>query len=429
MAVGLVIAADGEALDPNRAISQYVHDHWGSEHGFPRGAVYAMTQTPDGYLWIGTEAGLVRFDGLEFRLIRDESGAFTTTGVLGLAADSEGYLWLHLQDLTVLRYRDGIFDKPASASKVLSFVSSMSSTRNGDVLISKMEQGAYIGHGARFDMLASANELPRSPILALAKTADGDVWMGTRDAGLFRLRGGQILSLKGSLPDPKVNCLLAENDGDLLVGTDNGIVRWNGNKFQPVGIAPSLNHFQSLSILKDRDANLWVGTDSRGLLRVNAQGVTSLRERLSGTQDAVTAIFEDREGSVWIGSASGLDRLRDGPFVTYSLPEGLPSDGSNPVFVDSQNRMWFPPVAGGLWWFQNGRHGRVKLAGLDNDVVYSITGRDSDLWLGRQRGGLTEIHFVGGASQQRPIPKKTGWHSRASTLLSRLATGACGPAR
>ncbi len=89
MAAGLIIAANAKALDPNRAISQYVHDHWGSEQGFPRGAVYAMTETADGYLWIGTEAGLVRFDGLEFRLIKDESGAFTTTGVLGLAADSE----------------------------------------------------------------------------------------------------------------------------------------------------------------------------------------------------------------------------------------------------------------------------------------------------------------------------------------------------
>jgi len=408
MAAALMTAADVKALDPNRAISQYVQDHWGSEQGLPRGAVYAMTQTSDGYLWIGTEAGLVRFDGLEFRLIKDESGAFTTTGVLGVAADSEGYLWLHLQDLTVLRYRDGIFEKPLFATKALSFVSSMTSTSNGEVLISRMEQGAYIGHGARFDMLASANELPRSPVLALAHTSKGDVWMGTRDAGLFRLRGGKTLSLKAALPDPKVNCLLAENDRDLLVGTDNGIVRWNGNGFESAWIGPSHNHFQALAMLRDRDANLWVGTDSRGLLRVNSHDVTALRQRPSGSQAAVTAIFEDREGSLWIGSASGLDRLRDGPFVTYSLPEGLPSDGSNPVFVDSQNRMWFPPVTGGLWWFQNGRHGHVKLAGLEKDVVYSITGRGSDLWLGRQRGGLTEVHFEGGRFTAKTYTERDG---------------------
>ncbi len=408
IAAGLIIPANAKALDPNRAISQYVHDHWDNEQGFPSGAVYAMTQTADGYLWIGTEAGLVRFDGLEFRVIKDESGAFTTTGVLGLAADADGYLWLHLQDLTVLRYRNGIFDKPTTAARVLSFVSSMSSTRSGEVLISRMEQGAYIGHGARFYMLAPANELPRSPLLALAETGNGDVWMGTRDAGLFRLRGGKTLSLKAALPDPKVNCLLAESDEGLLVGTDNGIVRWDGSEFRSAGIASPRNHFQALAILKDRDANLWVGTDSRGLLRVNAHGVTDLRGPPDGPLDAVTAIFEDREGSVWIGSASGLDRLRDGPFVTYSLPEGLPSNGSSPVFVDSQNRMWFPPVAGGLWWFQNGNRGRVKLAGLDKDVVYSIAGRNSDLWLGRQQGGLTEMHFAGGHFTARTFTQREG---------------------
>ena len=79
------------AIDPSRAMSQYVRDRWGSEQGFPPGPVYAIAQTPDGYLWIGTGAGLVRFDGWEFRLIKDESGAFTITSVLGLAADNDGY--------------------------------------------------------------------------------------------------------------------------------------------------------------------------------------------------------------------------------------------------------------------------------------------------------------------------------------------------
>src|SRR5580658_748666 len=92
------------AIDPDRAISQYVHDEWGPEQGFPKGPVYAITQTPDGYIWIGTDEGLVRFDGWNFRLIKDDSGAFTITGVLGLASDNEGCLWIRLQDLTITRY-------------------------------------------------------------------------------------------------------------------------------------------------------------------------------------------------------------------------------------------------------------------------------------------------------------------------------------
>ena len=71
------------AIDPNRAMSQYIHDRWGPERGFPRGPVYAITQIPDGYLWIGTEAGLVRFDGLNFRLVPGNSASTPITSVLG----------------------------------------------------------------------------------------------------------------------------------------------------------------------------------------------------------------------------------------------------------------------------------------------------------------------------------------------------------
>ena len=95
-------------------MSQYVRDRWGTDKGFPRGPVYAIAQTPDGYLWIGTEAGLVRFDGWNFRLVKDDSGAFTITGVLGLAPANEDCLWLRLQDLTVLRYCNGVFENPSS---------------------------------------------------------------------------------------------------------------------------------------------------------------------------------------------------------------------------------------------------------------------------------------------------------------------------
>src|SRR3984957_20505584 len=86
-------AADSWAIDPNRAMSQYVRDRWGTEQGFPRGSVYAIAQTPDGYLWIGSEAGLVRFDGTNFRVMRDPTGSFIFTSVLGLAADKDGNLW------------------------------------------------------------------------------------------------------------------------------------------------------------------------------------------------------------------------------------------------------------------------------------------------------------------------------------------------
>ena len=394
------------AIDPQRAMSQYVRDAWGAEQGFPKGSVYAITQTPDGYLWIGTQAGLVRFDGWNFRLIQDSAGGLAIANVIGLTPLSDGCLWVRLIYPAIVSYCAGVFGPPSQGVAPLADVSAASHGKNGDLLVWDMEAGAYLQHGGGFRKLVSAGDLPRSPVIALAQTPNGDLWLGTRDAGLFRSSGGSTVSIKAGLPDPKVNCLFAGGDDDLWVGTDNGIARWNGRELTSAGIPPALNHFQALVIDKDREGNVWVGTDSRGLLRFNSGGIAALAEGPQPT--AVTAVFEDREGNLWIGRANGLERIRDSAFVTYSNPEGLPTDGSNPVFVDEENRMWFPPITGGLWWVKDGKHGRVSNDGLDRDVVYSIAGRNGEMWLGRQHGGLTQLRSAGTGFTARTYTRADG---------------------
>ncbi len=400
-AVSACLIHTAYAIDPDRAMSQYVHDQWGAEQGFPKGPVYAITQTADGYLWIGTEAGLVRFDGRTFRLIKDDSGAFTISSVLGLAPDNNGCLWVRLQDFTIVRYCKGVFDRPSSEEELYTRIEAMNQESQGGLLAWKAEDGAYGFRGGNFRKLASAADLPPSPVTSVAQTRNGEVWMGTRDAGLFRDNGGKTVSIRDGLPDLKVNCLLADGDRALWVGTDNGIVHWNGTELTGVGIPSALSRFQALAMVRDRDGNVWAGTDSRGLLRLNSHGVALLNPGDRASLQAVTALFEDREGDVWIGHADGIERLRDSAFVTYSSTEGLPTDGSNPVFVDDENRIWFPPAAGGLWWARDGEYGRVDSDGLNRDIVYSLAGGKGELWVGRQRGGLTRLRFARGSIDAR----------------------------
>ena len=403
------LAVPAYAIDPNRAMSQYVHERWGAEQGFPHGPVYAIAQSDDGYLWIGTQAGLVRFDGLNFRLIRDAPGLVNGGSVLGITPDGHGNLWIRLEGATLLRYHDGVFDSPVPQLPSLdSRITATSLTSQGDLLLSLMERGTGVYRQSKFTMLTDASALPRSPVLSVAQTSEGSIWLGTRGAGLFRLSEGRTLPVTDGLPDPKVNCLLADTDGSLWVGTDSGLARWNGSRLTPQGIPESFQHLQVLAILKDRDANIWVGTDSGGLLRLNGGTASSLDNGEGRFHEAVTALFEDREGSLWVGSDSGLERLRDSAFVTYSLPEGLPSDGSDPVFVDSDNRIWFPPVRGGLWWVKGDQRGHISAAGLEHDVVYSIAGRDGELWIGRQQGGLTVLRPEGDSFSARSYTQADG---------------------
>lgn len=407
--MALCLAAGGSAvfgIDPGRAVSQYVRDRWGPEHGFPRGPVYAIAQTPDGYLWIGTEAGLVRFDGLNFRLVKDRSARVTT--VLGLIADNEGNLWVRMPGSMLLRYRNGVFeDAMTLLGMPFSHVTAMCRAKDGTLLISRLEDGAINYRNGNFHVIAAVTPSARSPIISFAQTSDGDMWMGTRDIGLLRVNGEQVSVIAKGLPDTKINTMLALRDRRLWIGTDQGIALWDGSKLVPPPMPPEQNRFQALAMTVDRDANVWVGTDSRGLLRVNARGVTSLDEdRIPA--EAVTAVFEDREGSVWTGRANSLERLRDSAFVTYSQAEGLPTDGSTPLFVDEEDRVWFPPVEGGLWWMKEGVHRRVADAGLDRDIVYSLDGRKGELWLGRQRGGLTQLLFQNGAITAKTIRSQDG---------------------
>lgn len=338
--------------------------------------------------------------------MQDPSGVLPSAAVFGLTPSEDGSLWILLQNQILLRYFGGVFERPRLEEGPYTNVSAISQSNEGELLISKMEDGTYEMHRGRFRKLATADELPRSPIISLAQTGNGDIWMGTRDAGLFRLAGGKIEAVRKGLPDLKVDCLLRDGDTSFWAGTDNGIVHWNGSELSAAGIPEPLRHFQALAMERDRDGNVWAGTDSRGLLRLNSHGVALLAD--SASPQAITALFEDREGALWIGRADGIEHLRDSAFVTYSNPEGLPTDGSTPVFVDPANRMWFGPATGGLWWVEGDRHGRVSNDGLDRDVVYSIAGAKDEIWVGRQSGGLTRLDYDQGSFRAKTYTQRDG---------------------
>ncbi len=399
------------ALDPLRTMSQYVRDRWSTESGFPRGPIYSITQTADGYLWIGTEQGLVRSDGLSFHIMPSSAAQIPElTHILGLLADKDGSLWVRMRRPTLIRYRAGAFKNVMSDfGRRGSNVTAMARAADGSLLLWVLEgEGhAIVLRGRTFETLASPVRFTRSPVLALAQTQDGDVWVGTRDAGLFRMRNGEAFAISKGLPDLKVNTIAPARDNELWIGTDKGLVRWDGRQITRAGVPRSLDGEQILAVTVDRDSNLWVGTNSRGLVRLNAQGIAFDEEHGAGTE-AVTALFEDREGNLWAGTGNGLERLHNSAFVTYSSAEGLPSDGNKPLFVDSDNRMWFPPVQGGLWWLKDGHYGRVAVAGLDHDIVYSISGGKGSLWLGRQQGGLTLIRQEGKSFQAKTYTQADG---------------------
>ena len=395
----------GLALDPNQPLAQYLRDQWGTKQGFPGGIVYAMAETTDGYLWIGTQRGLVRFDGLNFRLINNEnSTAFPVGPVLGLTADAAGNLWIRFQGPGMLRYRDGKFENVLSKFKEReNGVTAMCRGINGELLLSALVNGKVRYSGGSFVTLAPSSTLPNFLVISIAETADGKVWMGTRDAGLFSLSEGRLTQVERGAQDRKINYLLPVGNRELWIGTDSGVVRWNGTELTRDGVPRSLERLQALTMIRDHESNIWVGTSS-GLARINARGILSAEKR----GGAVTALFEDREGNLWVGSPQGIERFRDSVFVTYPAVAGPLSENNGPLYVDAEERTWFAASNGGLFWRRGAHLERVTASGLDKDVVYSITGSHRGLWIGRQRGGLTHLGFKGGSFTAKTYTQAAG---------------------
>ena len=427
-------AVSVSAVNPNRMPSQYLHESWGIEKGFPGGAVSSFAQTPDGYLWIGTDKGLIRFDGLNFRKFDQATPSSSPIGaVRKLLADAQGNLWILLQNTKLLRYRDGVFDLIRGEAE--NGITAMGQKTGGAVLLSSLPMGTLTYTGERFVRVSPREEfspsagdattpddqstrfswstslaqhrvaIPNYAVTSVVDAGDGKIWLGAEQGGLFYLKDGRVSAVAKGLPRAKVNCLLPIQNSELWIGTSNGLLRWDGTELTRAGVPSPLLHLEVLSLIRDRDANIWVGT-TRGLQRLNTHGVSALL-RSTSADAAVTALFEDREGNIWIGSVRGIERLRDSAFVTYTVPD-LKSQSIGPVYAGPDGQIWFAPIEGGLRRLKEGDLGTLRAAGLTQDIVYSIAGRGNDLWLGRQRGGLTHLHDSNGSFAAKTYTQADG---------------------
>ena len=370
-------------------MSQYVKDTWGGDKGFPGGAVYGVAQSADGYLWIGTERGLVRFDGFSYTLIQRPVPDLPPTGpVRGLVSDAEGNVWVRLSGPRLLRYRDGRFEDAISVFGLEAVtLTTMSSDNSGGVLLSGLGDRTLHYSRGKFETIVKTEAIPGTAI-SMAETRDHRIWIGTPNNGLFRVNDGAISSITPQLANKKINTLLAANSGGLWIGTDEGLFFWDGAQLQVSNLPPLISQLQILALAKDSQGNVWVGT-SRGLIRITTAGTVSLDQLSSRPGADVTTTYLDRDGALWFGGSRGIERLRDGLFTTYS--RGLPSDSNGPIYADAKGRTWFAPLTGGLYWFKGTEVRPITLAGLDKDVVYSISGGSGEICVGRQRGGLTVL--------------------------------------
>ena len=424
----LVCCTSAYALNPALDVSQYAHTSWKIRDGFAKGAIGSIAQTPDGYLWLGTEFGLLRFDGMRNAPWQPPSDQqLPSNTIMSLLAARDGSLWIGTSK-GLARWKNGKLTQYAElagqyifkiledhdgtiwASGIAITTGRLCAIQNSNIHCDG-EDGVF-GHG----------------VFNLFEDSRGNLWAGVKN-GLWRLRPGPPKFY--ALPDEPdgIQGIGEDVDGTLLVGWKGGVQRFIDGKTEPYVLSGIEGQFRTRRILRDRDGGLWIGTGDRGLIHAHhgRADVFASSDGLSG--ENIYCLFEDREGNIWIATANGLDRFRDFAVVTFSVKQGLSGlfvgsvlaakDGGvwlstygglnrwnggsittvnggglngfqpNSLFQDDSGRIW-ASTSTGFGYLQNDRF--VPVSTVPGAVTAITQDTAGDLWIANEHAALFQVH-------------------------------------
>ncbi len=387
----VAMPAPGSASGPAWRLSDYTRDVWKMTEGLPQDSVTDILQAHDGYLWLATLDGLARFDGVRFHtvnLIREAGiGANVVTA---LAEDAGGTLWVGTRD-GLVEHRGGRFVlSPASTALSNASVRSLTIGRDGSLWVGTRWGGLNHLRDGRVTPYTTGDGLSSNDVRAVVETGDGAVWIGTA-SGLHRLHDGRITAVP--LGPPPGGLLVAElfldRSGRLWVGSDTSV--WSLDPRAPGQAMRILERVGARAFCEDADGTLWVGTGS-GLARV-VDGIVESAPRESLTYPNVRSLATDHEGSLWIGTdGGGLNRYRKAS-VVLRAPGGAPvGDPVMAIYRAADGAIWTGANCGGVTrWDGDATVTYTKRDGLPNDCIRSITADATGaIWVGTL-GGLARI--------------------------------------
>jgi signal transduction histidine kinase/ligand-binding sensor domain-containing protein/CheY-like chemotaxis protein len=377
------------ALTQNKVPSQYVFDNWQLDKGLPQNSPMALAQTHDGYIWVGTQEGLARFDGTRFVVFdRRNVPQFGSHFITALLADRRGRLWIGTSAGQVVLEAGQFKAVGAHTALASAAINDIVEDERGDIWVAT-EQGLFHHHAGQIETIGLATPGPTGRIRALLEDQDKTLWVATALQGTLLIDNHQnthrLLPADPNIP-ANASALLQDADGTLWIGTEEGrLYRRTGTTFQQVG--PELGGAVR-ALRRDRDGSLWIATGGAGLFRLIGTNLTSLDANSTPTND-VRTLLEDVEGSLWVGTyGGGLVRLRDGKFTSFGLAEGLRGNLAWTITPGRQHDAWVGTDAG-LSHYVDGRFEYLSQQfGLENVRVRTVLqDRTGAVWFGTQGRG------------------------------------------
>ena len=418
------------------AVAQHHIDSWSTDNGLPHNSVRALVQTRDGYLWLGTADGLVRFDGVQFTTFnRENSPGMTGNRITALLEDNDGDLWMG-SDGAVMRLHNRVFSSYGSESGVPNgWVGDLTLDLSGDPLI-LLIGGVMRWHQGRLETLKTGSvpvssavthypkssgfwrqnaraieinlqgrliswEMQQQPsgfgVRAVAEDEHGVVW-AAGIGKLFRHQNGRLAPVPipaGCSPAEDISFIAAPELKVVCYGAGLPLVTGtpDGGEQQRLidSLPPSLEPHSPTAFYQDREGILWMGTSVAGLWRIRRQAVVTLSSGQGLRDHHIYPIYQDHTGAIWIGAwPNTLNRYQDRKFQYFTARDGLVPYFSS-LYEDRSGTLWVGAYGADrhdagepdlLRVFKNGRF--VAPAGLSSlgPVRAIVQDRRGALWLG-----------------------------------------------
>lgn len=435
LALLFLTSSTAHGLSSNIPLHAYSRQTWRTDNGLPQNTVHAVTQTHDGFVWFGTEGGLVRFDGVTLLTFDSQNTPqLRSNNVRAVVEDRAGKLWVATAD-GLATYSAGVFQSLTQQDSLPSNdILGVSLERDGGIRISTSEGDSeyrngtlrvlktalrppreaeilcrfqdregtlWIGtdHGltrvvsGKTETFPAADPLASATVLCVFEDREGNIWIGTDGDGVIILREPTFAAFttKDGLPSDRVRCVLEDRRGVLWVGTDGGLARFEGQHVSTVTTREGLSSNVILSLAEDRNGNLLAGTPD-GLNVFDGHAVRAITSADGLPDDLVRSIYADGDGSLWIGTRRGLSHYSDGRFTTYTQRDGLGSDLVGAITRDHSGNLWVGTYQGLSRLAGNKFVNYSEDNGLSGNIATAIWQDQSGrLLVGTQDGGLNYL--------------------------------------
>ena len=389
-----IFVSEAFPLDPQKKFSQYVFNNWQTQEGLPQNTISSIIQTKDGYLWFGTQEGLVRFDGERFTIFDTQNTpAIKYNNVSALYEDISGNLWIGTLGGGLSCYKNKEF-KDYSISEGLNSntIKKIVGDKNGNIWIIS-NQGIIKYHDGVFSPLKiKEDNLEATSFLEDGK---GDYWIGTTDGIVYRFHKDKLIpygisneSIKSTISD-----LYEDSNGTIWVSTSKGLFTIKNYEIQKSSLLQFFNKLQINSVYEDREHVIWVSA-SNGLARIENGKIDWCSSKDGLSDDQIYCTLEDNEGSLWIGTGrGGINRIKDGVCYAITKKDGLTSNEAFSVYQDSDDNDIWVGTSNGLNLISNGKiKNFLTQNGLPGNFVLPVyKDKSGSVWVGTNGSGLAQI--------------------------------------